>query len=267
MNLSGFRAEDAYRPVFTGALSHAYIISGPSREDVNALADTLAAALLCEGAAPEKPCGSCRSCRKTFRGIHPDVTVVDRAGDKLEITVDQVREVRADAVIMPNEAARKVYIIRNADTMNAAAQNALLKSLEEPPAQAAFVLAAENPSLLLPTVRSRCAHITLFSGEKEVSGEASELAGRFFTALESGPLELAGFTFELEKLDRVRFAGFLEAASGQAVVRLRAAVTSGRHDEAARLNGVISALSRARECARANVGAGHISGMLCALLT
>ncbi len=267
MNLSGFRAEDAFKPVFTGALSHAYIISGPCRDDVNALADTLAAALLCEGSAAEKPCGTCRSCRKTLRGIHPDVTVVDRAGDRLEITVDQIRQVRADAVVMPNEAARKVYIIRSADTMNAAAQNALLKSLEEPPAQAAFVLAAENPSLLLPTVRSRCAHIPLFSGEKEFSGEAAELADRFFTALGSGPLQFAGFTFELEKLDRVRFAAFLEAVSGLAVGKMREAAMSGRHDETVRLNRVISALSRARECAKANVGAGHICGMLCALLT
>ena len=265
MNLSGFRAEDAYRPVFSGALSHAYIISGPSREDVNALADTLAAALLCEGSS-DRPCGACRSCRKTLRGIHPDVITVDRLEDKKEITVDQIRDVRADAVIMPNEAARKVYIIHNADTMNAAAQNALLKSLEEPPAQAAFILAAENPSLLLLTVRSRCTHIPLSSGEREISGEMSELADRFFTALEAGSLQFTGFTFELEKLDKVRFADFLEAASGLAVTKLRAAVTSGRHDEAARLNSVVTALSKARDYAKANVGNGHICGMLCALL-
>ena len=266
MNLSGFRAEDRYRPVFTGALSHAYIISGPSRDDVNALADTLAAALLCEGADGGKPCGACRSCRKTLRGIHPDVTVTDRPEDRREITVDQIRDIRADAVIMPNEGARKVYIIHNADTMNAAAQNALLKSLEDPPAQAAFILAAENPSLLLQTVRSRCTLIPLSSGERQISEEASELAGRFFDALEEGALSFAGFTFELEKLERARFADFLEAAQGLAVKKLRTAVTSGRHEDAARMNSVISALSRARECAKANVSAGHICGMLCALL-
>ena len=265
MNLTTFRAADAFSPVFSGPLSHAYIVSGPSRDSVNALADTLAAALLCEGAS-DKPCGTCRHCRKSVRGIHPDIITVDRPEGKQEIQVDRIREIRADAVIMPNEASRKVYVIRSADTMNTAAQNALLKSLEEPPESAAFILAAENPSLLLPTVRSRCAHISLVSGERQVSGDALELAARFFEALSAGAPDFAEFVFELEKLDRVRFSDFLDAAYGLAAENLRGAVTRGDHASIEKMNGAVSALERARECAGLNVGAGHICGLLCALL-
>ena len=268
MNLTTFRAGDAFSPVFSGPLSHAYIISGPSRDDVNALADTLAAALLCEGAdgSGRKPCGVCRHCKKSVRGIHPDITTVDRLENKSEIQVDQIRAVRADAVVMPNEASRKVYIIRSADTMTAAAQNALLKSLEEPPERAAFILAAENPSLLLPTVRSRCAHISLIAGERQISEEASQLAERFVAALDSGAPAFTEFTFELEKLDRVRFSDFLEAAYGLAAANLRKAAERGDHSAMEKQNSAVSALEKARECANANVGTGHICGLLCALL-
>lgn len=114
----------------------------------------------------DRPCGDCRHCRKVFSGIHPDVVniapaVDDKGRKRREILVDQVRFISADAQVMPNEAATKVYVIHDADLMNAAAQNALLKLLEEPPSSAAFVLCASNPALLLPTVRSRCVLIRI----------------------------------------------------------------------------------------------------------
>jgi DNA polymerase-3 subunit delta' len=113
-------------------------------------------AMICQGPG-DKPCLRCAHCEKARRGIHPDIVLYDREDQTRTIYVDQIRALRDDAVIMPNEARRKVYIIRHAGSMNVSAQNALLKVLEEPPGGAAFILTAETPEQLLPTVRSRCA--------------------------------------------------------------------------------------------------------------
>ncbi len=141
-------------------VSHAYIVASASEEARRETSQRLAAAMLCESGG-ERPCGDARHCRKASAGIHPDVISVapdvdDKGRKRREILVDQVRFISADAQVMPNEARVKVYVVHDADRMNAAAQNALLKLLEEPPASAAFVLCAANPALLLPTVRSRC---------------------------------------------------------------------------------------------------------------
>ncbi len=139
-------------------LSHAYILSGPAGSGRRTLAGLLAAALVCEGGG-DAPCLSCPHCRKVLAGIHPDVV---RAGaDGRDLTVAQVRALRADAYIRPNEAGRKVYILENAQTMNDSAQNAMLKLLEEGPGYAAFLLLTDNADALLPTVRSRCQVLSL----------------------------------------------------------------------------------------------------------
>jgi len=140
-------------------LAHAYMLIGPDTPDRDRAAQRLAAALLCREA--DAPCGRCRDCRKVMERVHPDVTWVERqTGDKgqlrSEILVDQIRAVTSDAVIAPNEADRKVYILREADKMNVSAQNALLKALEEPPGGACFILCSASADALLPTVRSRC---------------------------------------------------------------------------------------------------------------
>lgn len=138
-------------------LSHAYLISGPAGSGKRTLARLLSAALVCTGTEP--PCGTCPGCKKALGGIHPDIITAGEADKGL--TVNQARELRADAYVRPNEASRKVYIIPNAQLMNAAAQNALLKLLEEGPAYAAFLLLADNPGGVLTTIRSRCESLTL----------------------------------------------------------------------------------------------------------
>ncbi|MBR2716687.1 MAG: hypothetical protein IKD79_02980 [Oscillospiraceae bacterium] len=169
-------------------LSHAYMLVGPEGAARQEAVLRLASALLCS--EPEAPCGKCRDCRKAAAGIHPDMIFVDRkAGDKgqlhRELLVDQIRQITADAVIAPNEAARKVYIIREADRMNIAAQNALLKALEEPPGHACFLLCTAAADALLPTVRSRCVRIddTLRSFS---SAELSDLAREFLALSAAG---------------------------------------------------------------------------------
>ena len=164
-------------------LAHAYILLSPSAEEREQTAQGLAAAALC-GARDGVPCGRCRDCRKVREGIHPDLIRVARPVDdkgkkKREITIDQIRAVVADSVVLPNEAARKVYLIEDADTMNIPAQNAALKLLEEPPKGVHFLLCAANAQMLLETVRSRCAEIVCSAREDEPDAEARKLAEEF----------------------------------------------------------------------------------------
>ena len=142
-------------------IPHACLICAPSGEAALNKAKELAARAVCSGEGPSKPCGVCRDCRKVAAGIHPDVITLSRAVDdkgrqKQNITVDQIRALSADAIVLPNEAKRKVYIIDEAETMNPAAQNALLKTLETPPGDAMFILISEASGGLLPTILSRC---------------------------------------------------------------------------------------------------------------
>ena len=143
-----------------GDLAHAYIVAGPAGSGRHTLAAQMAAALVCSAQPQLRPCGRCSHCRKAAGGIHPDITVIAGSGGK-PITVDQVRALRTDAYVRPNEAERKVYLLERADRMNASAQNAMLKLLEEGPDYAAFLLLAENGSGVLETVRSRCEELEL----------------------------------------------------------------------------------------------------------
>lgn len=141
-------------------LGHAYILAGPPGSGKHTLARLLSAALVCSAREGEDlPCGRCSGCRKVFGGIHPDVVRV-WDGER-DINVAQIRALRADAYIRPNEASRKVYLLEEAQNLNDSAQNALLKLLEEGPPYAAFLFLTENAAALLPTVRSRCEVLTL----------------------------------------------------------------------------------------------------------
>ncbi|MBI2828775.1 MAG: DNA polymerase III subunit delta' [Acidobacteria bacterium] len=100
-------------------------------------------------------CGACASCRRIARGVHPDVIVLE-PGETGAIRIDEVRDVIDRANYRPFEGRRRVVIVDEADTMAPAAQNALLKTLEEPPSASVFMLVSSMPDALLPTVRSRC---------------------------------------------------------------------------------------------------------------
>jgi len=141
-------------------LSHAYIIAGPVGSGRHTLARLLCAGMMCTSKSG-RPCGRCTPCKKVFSAIHPDVSVVSGPAEGRPITVDQIRAVRSDAHIRPNEGERKVYLLEGADRMQPPAQNAMLKLLEEGPAYAAFLLLADNAGGLLQTVRSRCEELTL----------------------------------------------------------------------------------------------------------
>lgn len=136
-----------------GRLPHAVLLEGPAGCGKKTAAALFARYALCEGAS--KPCESCAHCVKIEKRIHPDVRYYAVPEGKKEFPVDLVRELRQDAYIQPNEASGKVYIIDQAHAMNAAAQNALLKVIEEPPANVRFILLCENRSMMLATILSR----------------------------------------------------------------------------------------------------------------
>ena len=153
------------RSVSMGHISHFYLISGPAGSGKHTLARLMAAAILCRG--DQKPCLSCPACRKVLAGAHPDFITVDDP-EKKTVPVDLIRQARADMYIQPNESDHKLYLFPRAQDMGLPGQNALLKVLEEPPKYGVFLLLADNPNKLLPTVRSRCAELKLLPLPQEV---------------------------------------------------------------------------------------------------
>ncbi len=144
-----------------GRFHHALLLSGPEGVGKYLGARLLARVLLCTGRAPTSPaaCGRCPSCLKHDEAGHADVVLLERPADKTTILVDDLRECIRLLHLRPTEGVRRVLIIRDAHEMNPAGQNALLKTLEEPPGEAQIILTTHKPELLLPTVRSRCSTV------------------------------------------------------------------------------------------------------------
>jgi len=247
--------ETLRRRAESGSLSQAYILTVPADAP---LIGALAAAAVC-GAEHGRPCGVCSHCRKALAGLHPDIRRFAREKDKRFFPVELVRALREEAWIMPNEAARKVFVLEGADTMNPPAQNALLKVLEEPPAGTIFLLQCGNAGRLLETVRSRCVMVQT-EPETPVTGQ-EEAAEEFLSRmLADSPAELARFLQKVEKLPRPELSAFLGAAKRCAIGRLPLAAGA----EAVRLYKTQALLARAEQFFDANVSGGHIAGLLLA---
>lgn len=148
--------------VSAGAVSHAYILNGEKGSGKKLLANLFAMSLLCKDRDEDgDACGKCRSCRQALSGNHPDIIRVTHEKPNT-ISVDDIREqVNNDIVIRPYSSEYKIYIIPGADQMTVQAQNALLKTIEEPPRYAVIMLLTENADTLLPTIRSRCVMMKL----------------------------------------------------------------------------------------------------------
>lgn len=142
-----------------GNYSHAYIISGEDGMGKLTLAKAFAMAVFCES---HTACGHCPACKQVMTGNHPDLFEIRRQEDKKNITVDQVREeIVATISQLPYQSAHKIYIIDGAEDMNEQAQNALLKTIEEPPSYVIMILLSAKAENLLETIHSRCNQINL----------------------------------------------------------------------------------------------------------
>ncbi len=139
----------------TGKVSHAYIINGEKSSGKEFIAKIFAMTLQCEQGGME-PCNECRSCKQSLSKNQPDIIYVSHEKPN-SIGVDDIRaQVNNDVAIKPYSSKYKVYIINEAEKMTPQAQNAILKTLEEPPAYAVIILLVSNINTLLPTILSRC---------------------------------------------------------------------------------------------------------------
>ena len=144
----------------TGKISHAYIINGEKSSGKEFIAKIFAMALQCEKEGVE-PCNECRSCKQALSKNQPDIIYVSHEKPNT-ISVDDIRaQVNNDVAIKPYSSKYKVYIINEAEKMTTQAQNAILKTLEEPPSYAVILLLVSNMNSLLPTILSRCVTLNM----------------------------------------------------------------------------------------------------------
>jgi DNA polymerase-3 subunit delta' len=156
--------ERAVRQLRSAAAGHpapAYLITGPAGVGKGIVARAFVASLVCDAPVDGDACGSCPQCVRTAAGTHPDVRTVAREEDRRDIRTEQARELTRWLGLRPLMARRQVGWIDDAECLNEHGQNALLKTLEEPPGATVLLLVAAHPSLLLPTVRSRCQQVRL----------------------------------------------------------------------------------------------------------
>jgi DNA polymerase-3 subunit delta' len=172
------------RSIAAGRGSHAYLISGPPAIGKRLLALRLAQALVCE-TQRGAPCQECRQCRRVAHGNHVDLRVAgldvqasllglkdEEAQRQKLLRIETIREFQRDITLRPYEAARRVFILHDAERLSEQAANALLKTLEEPPPYAVLMLVADSEGALLPTVVSRCRPLRLRPLPRAVMAEA-----------------------------------------------------------------------------------------------
>ena len=256
-----------------GTLSHALLFSGSG--DRIAAAQYAAAAMECQGGG-QKPCGTCPACRKVFSGIHPDViTVRDEAHKNL--SVDTVRQIRADAYIRPNEGARKVYIFPDCTILTEQDQNVLLKIVEEGPPYAAFLFCAENSSVVLQTLRSRCVELKLHpaaeGGGEEV--QVAEALCRCLAARKRGKVTELAVRLEKKRITREDLSALLERSRALCAAALllqygqepeescrEIAPILAKNLTKSQIMRTIELLQKYRGECTYNVGTGHVLGAI-----
>lgn len=140
-----------------GAMSHAWLITGPPGSGRSVAATVLAAALQCQATTPG--CGECHECQTVMGNNHPDVEHLTTEGTT--ITVEQVRQLVSRAQASPTVGQWRVIIVEDADRMAERTTNVLLKAIEEPPPRTVWLLCTPSPRDVLPTIRSRCRHLSL----------------------------------------------------------------------------------------------------------
>jgi DNA polymerase III delta' subunit len=168
---------------------HAYLFTGAAGSGKRDTALALAAALNCLE-APGVGCDRCASCDRIAHGIHPDVVTLAREGAAQIIPIETVREVIGRTALPPHEAETRVFIVDEANALQPASANALLKTLEEPPRRTMFVLGTVAPDQLLPTIRSRCQRVAFApraaGGDPELRARLGGVAGDLAASARKG---------------------------------------------------------------------------------
>lgn len=230
-------------------ISHAYIINGEKESGKMTLAMAFVQTLFCEKGGDE-PCGECPSCKKVEEKCHPDLLFVSHENPKM-IKVQEIRDQVVDQMMYrPYSAKRKVFIIEDAELMNASAQNAVLKSIEEPPSFVTVILLTSNASAMLDTIRSRCIMLNIVPALKEQDqikkklmqtygraeyeaenilsfaqgnvGKAYELAtNEEFTGLIQKVLDLTAKAHRMKQIEIENFAAELKNASKSEEIDLK----------------------------------------------
>jgi DNA polymerase-3 subunit delta' len=148
-------------------VAHALLIQDVPGAGGEQLALWMAQLLLCLTPAAQGPCASCAGCISLHEHRHPDFTLIGLVEDSKQIRIEQVRELSAHLALASHQGGYKVALINPADALNWNAANALLKTLEEPPARTVLILVAQQPSRLPATILSRCQHVRLRAPERE----------------------------------------------------------------------------------------------------
>jgi DNA polymerase-3 subunit delta' len=251
-------------------LPHALLISGPPGIGKALLARRLAARLACTASDVERrPCGDCPSCRQIAAGSHPDLLAIgapDRTAKetrKKEIGIERARELKRFAQLRAVAAPRKMAIVDDSDRLSLAAQNALLKTLEEPPGQALIVLVTAAPGALLPTVRSRCQRVlcrpldeSQVRGVLIAAGIDADQAAALAAASDGSPgrsMALRDLWQGAEWHDLARLLADLDAARYGSVLAMSKGLGNSEPETGARLDGLIG-LCRAAALAAATAG-------------
>ena len=192
------------KAIESGVLPHALLIGGPSGSGKSTYALEIAAALNCEEKNNRErslPCKLCNNCRRIYSGLFPDVKILSKPKDKASLSVEAVKDFREDMFLSATESDHKVYIIDDAESMTAEAQNALLKILEEPPREVTIILLAKECDRILTTIKSRVQYIPMsrFSDED----------------LTKFVLERIPEAKQQYSADREKFAGIIMSADGR----------------------------------------------------
>jgi DNA polymerase III subunit delta' len=247
-----------------GRLPHGLLLQGPAGIGKEQFAGALAAALFCVARGERfEACGHCVECQLSRAGTHPDVHWVRPLEDKKTIGVDQIRDVCADLAMTSMRRGYRVAVVAPAEKMTTQAQNALLKTLEEPSPRTVLVLVAARPSALLPTLRSRCQRIEVARPEARLAlrwlGDAlqREASPRLLAVAGGAPLKALGLAPHFEDLER-QMTGLLEAFLDDRIEVTRAAADMQGEGLPARLDWLEAWLGSALQ---RRIGVGDETGL------